>query len=227
MKASFSVQARGANTTVFAALFAERNLLLGCGDAMALTLGGQRALLVREASSGTGPVHYTATFPSPASAASATITLERPAPAASAPRSLVFLPGPFALRDVASPVRVSAAEDVRFRLDPPMKVDVPETTAESVQLRVELAGPCLEPASFVWSRSGVFFPPLVKADGAVSIVNMRQFLKRKGSEAACDVALRVTELTRGVLDAAFLGPLAPSEPAVGSRHEEASFRLEW
>ncbi len=227
MKASLSVQARGASTTVFAALFHQRNVVLDCGDVMSLTVGAQRTPLVREANSGSGPVHYTAIVASPAAATTATIALERPPPATSAAATQVFLPASFALKDVAPTVKVSASEDVRFRLDPPMKVDVPEATADSVQLRVELEGPCLEPARFVWSKAGVFFPPLVKVDGAVILVNTRQFLARRGADAACDVALRVTEFTRGVLDPAFAGPLAGPEPAVGSRHQEAVFRLEW
>jgi hypothetical protein len=124
-------------------------------------------------------------------------------------------------------VKVSAKEDVQFRLDPPMKVDVPDTKPDSVQLRVELDGPCLEHAEFLWSKADVLFPPLVKSDGAVTLVNASQFLKRTGDQPGCDVAMVVTEVTAGEIDPAFASAVAGGFPAEGSRHERATFHLEW
>jgi len=132
---------------------------------------------------------------------------------------------------VRRPRRVPHREDRERRSSvsarSPIDADVVETRPDSTQLRIELEGPCLEPIVFTWSKSGVLFPPLVKADGTVVLVNGRQFMRRKGDQSACDVALHVTTFTAGALDPAFAGAVQASSPAEGSRHEEAQFHLEW
>jgi hypothetical protein len=225
MRASLSVQARGERTRIFAALLSDGNVTLGCGDTLSATVSGHRMVLAREADSGSGPIHYTAALASPATESTVVVALERSAKAG-APASTVYLPRPFAVRDVSPTVKI-ANDDLQFRLDPPIDADVVETRPDSTQLRIELEGPCLEPIVFTWSKSGVLFPPLVKADGTVVLVNGRQFMRRKGDQSACDVALHVTTFTAGALDPAFAGAVQASSPAEGSRHEEAQFHLEW
>ena len=227
MKASLSTQVYGSRTEIFAAVFANGNVELGCGDVLSVTIGGQRTVLAREADPGSGPIHYTATITSSPTDAVATIAFERPSPKVSAPLSKMYLPTTFAVRDVAPTVKISSSENVRFRLDPPIKADVQDVKPDSVQLKLDLDGACLEPVRFTWSKSGVLFPPQVNADGTVAIVKSGQFLKRKGDQPSCDVALLVTTFTAGELDGAFAGPLEGGLPAEGSRHEDATFHLEW
>jgi hypothetical protein len=227
LRASLSVQADGPTTKVYAALFGDGNVDLGCGDAFSATVGSEHLSLSREPSANGAPLRFTATLTSPSSPTPATIAFERPPPKAAAASSKVYLPGPFAVRDVTPNVKLSAKEDLQFRVDPPIKADVTEVKPDSVQLRLVLEGPCLEQVTFTWSKSGVLFPPLVKADGSVVLVNGSQFFKRVGNEPSCDVSLVVSELTAGEIDPAFAGSLQGGYPAEGSRHERATFHLEW